>query len=126
MAPWGYRMTAALGVVVSVGTSVVVNVLTDKWSFTLWAGLGILVLVGVALAVVSATSPGPPGRTTSQTAWLGGKIRRSRMKTRGSADVKVTAGAGGKIENSGVDASKGRVGQRAFGGTIEDSPIESN
>ncbi|MEU8893942.1 hypothetical protein [Streptomyces sp. NPDC048442] len=118
------RTVAVAGVLVSVATGVVTNLVTERWSWTLGAALAVLVAVGAYLAVQA--SNGSSRRTRArQTARRGGRITRSGITASGDADAQQRADRDGQISNSPITARDSDADQRARdGGQITDSELD--
>lgn len=106
MVPTSRRATAALGVIVSIATGLVTNLLTGSWSPTLAVALGVLLIVGIVLAI-RTTDDGGGGRTLIRTiAEREGQIRGSSQKVGGGGASHMIARDGGRIEDSHVEGNQ--------------------
>ncbi|NDZ68253.1 hypothetical protein [Streptomyces cyaneofuscatus] len=125
MATVTQKTISAGGVLVSVATGIVTNLVTDEWSWTLGGALAVLTVAAIWLAIVTSSAP-PAARSRHEIrSDHHGLIKKSGATGREGAVIKQTATRHGTIENSRVIARHADVEQEVDnGGRIVDSPSD--
>lgn len=122
----GPRTTAAVGVVLSAATGVVINLVTTRWDPAMAAAAVVLVAAGAATAAAPVTRARAGDRTGMRiTARRHGTVDGARIAAGPEADARVGAsGAGARVSNLDVDVHDAEAIAKATGrGQISNSSM---
>jgi hypothetical protein len=107
------RLIAVAGFLVACGIGALTNIVTSNFTWAVAATLGVLVLTGAVLTWMQYAPTLSLGAGVTQTARRRGLISRSPIHLRGDARVRDRATSRGTIEDSSINADRGRIRRKA-------------